>query len=126
MISAAEASSQEAARRGNSSRLWYLIARRESNRLEPLTLATRHSGEILPVFGAAGAARDFLHRGCLGGGWRVRESTPGELVSILLGCLPRVDRVALDPAAGDARPRSARKKEFVAALMGESLAVPTR
>ncbi len=126
MISAAEASSQEAARRGGSSRLWYLIARRESNRQEPLTLAARHSGEILPVFGAAGAVRDFLHRGCLGGGWRVRESTAGELVSLLSGCLPRVDRVALDPAAGDAQPCSASKKEFVAALVGNPLVIPAR
>jgi hypothetical protein len=126
MISVAEASPQEAVHRGGSSRLWHLIARRKSNRLEPLTLVARPSGEILPVFGGAGAARDFLRRGGLGGGWRVRESAAGELVSLLLGCLPRVDRVALDPAAGDAQPRSADKKEFVAALMGEPLAIPTR
>src|SRR3712207_6704219 len=104
----------------------YTTLFRSSNRLEPSTLAARPSEEILPVFGVAGAARDFLRRGGLGGGWRVRKSTAGELVSLLLGCLPRVDRVALDPAAGDAQPRSADKKKFVAALMSEPLAITAR
>ena len=44
--------------------------------------------------------------------------------------LPRVDRIVLDPvfgvSTGDAEPRSASKQEFVAALMGERLAAPTR
>ena len=79
----------------------------------------------MPVFGTAGAARGFLRRAGPGG-WRVRESTAGELVSLLSGCLPRVDRVALDPAAGDAQPCSASKKEFVAALVGNPLAIPAR
>lgn len=126
MISVAQASPQGAVHRGGSSRLWYLIARRKSNRLEPLTLAARPSVEILPVFGTAGAAQDFLRRVGQGGGWRVRESTAGELASLLSGCLPLVDRVALDPAAGDAQPCSASKKEFVAALVGNPLVIPAR
>jgi hypothetical protein len=110
--------------------LRYLIARREGNRLEVLTLAAQAYGETLPVFTGAGAARDFLRCGGVGGDWRVRESTAGELVSLLVGHLPRVDRIVLDPvfgvSAGDAEPRSASKKEFVAALMGERPAAPAR
>ncbi len=124
MVSATGISPRGAGGHEGPSRLRYLIARREGNRLEVLTLDTRPSRETLPVFTGAGAARSFLRYA--GGDWRVRESTAGELVSLLSSCLPRVDRVALDPAAGDAQPCSASKKEFVAALMGEPLAIPTR
>ena len=58
----------------------------------------------------------------------MRESTAGELVSILVGYLPHVDRVVLDPvfgvSAGDAEPQSPSKKEFVSVLLGEPLAAP--
>ena len=60
MVSAAEISPREAGRREGPSRLWYLIARREGNRLEVLTLAAQPRGETLPVFASAGTARDFL------------------------------------------------------------------
>jgi hypothetical protein len=112
------------------SRSWYLIARREGNRLEVLTLAGQPHRDILPVFATAGAAWDFLRRGGAGGDWRVRESTAGELVSILVGHLPHVDRIILDPvfgvSAGDAEPQSSSKKEFVSALLGEPLGAPAR
>ena len=130
VVSAAEISPREAGRREGPSRLWYLIARREGNRLEVLTLAAQPRRETLPVFASAGAARDFLRCGGAGGDWRVRESTTGELISLLMGHLPHVDRIVLDPvfgtSTGGAEPRSASKQEFVAALMGERLAAPTR
>jgi hypothetical protein len=98
--------------------------------LEVLTLAGQPRSDILPLFITAGSARDFLRRGGVGGDWRVRESTAGELVSILVGHLPHVDRVVLDPvfgvSAGDAEPQSASKKELVSALLGEPLAAPAR
>ena len=110
------------------SRLRYLIARREGTRLEVLTLSARPRGETLPVFTGAGAARDFVRNA--GGDWRVRESTAGELVSLLVGFLPRVDRIALDPVfgvfAGDAEPLSTPKEEFVAVLMDERFAAFAR
>jgi hypothetical protein len=110
--------------------LRYLIARREGNRLEVLTLATRPRREILPVFDTAEAARAFLCSGGVGGDWWARESTAGELVSLLVGHLPRVDRIVLDPvfgvSDGEAEPRSMSKQEFVAALMAEPLAAPVR
>jgi hypothetical protein len=104
--------------------LRYLIARHQNNRLELLTLATPSDKVALPVFGTEGAARDFLLGGGFGGGWRVRESTPGELVSLLLGHPAVEDCVALDPRPGittldDAELRG--KKSFVEVLMGEPL-----
>jgi hypothetical protein len=130
MVSAAEASPRGAGHREGPSRSWYLIARREGNRLEVLTLAGQPHRDILPVFATAGAAWDFLRRGGVGGDWRVRESTAGELVSILVGHLPHVDRIILNPvfgvSAGDAEPQSSSKKEFVSALLGEPLGAPAR
>lgn len=116
MISAPEA---EAAHHERPLR--YLIARHEHNRLELLTLATSSDKEALPVFGTERAARDFLLNGGFGGGWRVRESTTGELVSLLLGRPAVVDCVALDPRPGITTPDDAElqgKKGFVDVLMG--------
>ncbi len=103
----------------------YLIARHEHNRLELLTLTAPPHGETLPVFNTERAARDFLLGGGFGGSWRVRESTTGELVSLLLGHPAGVDSVALDPRPGHAIPgaaelRSTSKKEFINVLMDES------
>ena len=128
MVSATGISPRGAGGHEGPSRLRYLIARREGNRLEVLTLATRPSRETLPVFTGAGAARSFLRYA--GGDWRVRESTAGELVSLLVGHLPRVDRIVLDPvfgvSDGGTEPRSATKEEFVASLMDERLAAAAR
>jgi hypothetical protein len=128
MLNATETSLLEAGHREGPSRSWYLIARREGNRLEVLTLAGQPRRDILPLFTTAGSARGFLRRGSVGGDWRARESTAGELVSILVGHLPHVDRVVLDPvfgvSAGDAEPQSPSKKEFVSVLLGEPLAAP--
>ena len=89
----------------------YLIARREGNRLEVLTLAARPRRDPLPVFTGASAARDFLRY--VGEDWQVR-STTGELVSLLMGCLPHVDRIVLDPVfgvvGGATEPRSTTKR----------------
>jgi hypothetical protein len=130
VLSATEASPLGAGHREGPSRSWYLIARREGNRLEVLTLAGQPRRDILPLFTTAGSAWDFLRRGSVGGDWRARESTAGELVSILVGHLPHVDRVVLDPvfgvSAGDAEPQGTSKKEFVSALLGEPLAAPAR
>ena len=108
--------------------LRYLIARHENNRLELLTLAATSRGEALPVFGTERAASDFLRSGGFGGGWWVRESTAGELVSLLLGHLADVESVALDPHPGppEAGLPGTSKKEFIDALMGEPFAFHLR
>jgi hypothetical protein len=107
--------------------LRYLIARHENNRLEVLTLATSSHKVALPVFGTERAARDFLLGGGFSGGWRVRESTTGELVSLLLGRPAVVDSVALDPRPGITTPDDAElrgKKGFIEVLMGKPFEAP--
>jgi hypothetical protein len=107
--------------------LRYLIARLENNRLRVLTLA---AGETLPVFGTRRAAHDFLRDGGFGGGWQVRESTAGELISLLMGHLADVEIIALDPrsdlALSGASPKGTSKRDFITALMGGPLSTSAR
>lgn len=101
----------------------YLIASQKDDRLTLLTLADTPRGSALPVFDTRLAAREYLRRGGLVG-WRVRESTVGELVSILLGPLAGVERVLVSPSPDpDVLDDGVGKKEFVAALLGEPLLV---
>jgi hypothetical protein len=60
------------------------------------------SGEqALPVFSGEGEAEMFVWlEGAFEDGWRVRETSAGELVSILYGPCAGVGRVALDPSPG--------------------------
>ena len=128
MINVAETSPQEAGHREGPSRSWYLIARREGNRLEVLTLAGQPRREIPPLFTTAGrpgtSSSRRCRRGLVGEGVYRRRAglDPGG------GYLPHVDRVVLDPVfgvvAGDAEPQSPSKKEFVSVLLGEPLAAP--
>jgi hypothetical protein len=57
--------------------------------------------ETLPVFSVEDEARMFFELGT-SGGWRVRETAAGELISILFGPCAGVRRVALDPLPGPA------------------------
>jgi len=57
----------------------------------------RGAQQALPVFGHEEEAEMFLCLGDAEDGWRVRESTAGELVSLLYGPCTHVERVALDP-----------------------------
>lgn len=52
---------------------------------------------MLPVFSHEEEAEMFRSLGGAGGGWRIRESTVGELFSVLYGPCARVGPVALDP-----------------------------
>ena len=108
--------------------LRYLIARLENNRLMVLTLA---AGQTLPVFGTRRAAHDFLLRHCgFGGGWQVRESTAGELISLLMGHLADVESIAFDPrsdlAVSGASPKSTSKRDYITALMGGRFSTSAR
>jgi hypothetical protein len=76
----------------------WMIARHDANgRLQPLCVRAGTS-RVLPVFSFEEEAEMFL---LLGGydssGWRARESSAGELVSVLCGPLADVEGVALDP-----------------------------
>ena len=77
---------------------WWLLAKYEHSRAEVLTADS--SGErIMPVFSGEGEAEMFLWLGSApGSGWHVRETSAGELASLLSGPYAGVRRVALDPS----------------------------
>jgi hypothetical protein len=78
---------------------WWLIAKTEYGRVEFLTMAhDEDGGETLPVFGYEEEAEMFLHLGGYGDdGWRARESSTGEFVSVLYGPCSGTESVVLDP-----------------------------
>jgi hypothetical protein len=78
-----------------SSRYW-LIAKNEKLRNEVLTI-DRDGKETLPVFSFREEAEMFLWLDGLEGGWRVKESRAGEIVSVLMGPHASAGHVALDP-----------------------------
>jgi hypothetical protein len=77
---------------------WCLIAKNENHQVEFLTTARNEDGgEILPVFSYEEEAEMFLHLGEYGDSWSARESSTGEIVSVLYGPCSGVENVALDP-----------------------------
>jgi hypothetical protein len=88
---------QQAPQRCLSSTFW-LVVMHEERQMEVLMVAC--SGEqALPVFSGDGEAEMFVWlKGAFEDGWRVRETSAGELVSILYGPCAGVGRVALDPS----------------------------
>jgi hypothetical protein len=79
----------------------YVIARRLGSGLELLRIRSSSEEEIfLPVFSSREAAKGFLAFNRPSLEWYVRESSPGELVSMLLGPYRRTERVSPDPLPG--------------------------
>ena len=81
-------------------RRFWLIANVEAGQLSVLTTGLATGERALPVFSFGDEARMFLDLGASRGSWRVRETTAGELVSVLLGPCAGVGRVLLDPMPG--------------------------
>ena len=80
---------------------WWLLAKDGISRAEVLTVNS--DGErTLPAFSGEGEAEMFLWFGGAfkHGGWHVRETSAGELVSLLSGPYAGVRSVALDPSPG--------------------------
>lgn len=75
--------------------LW-IIARQDNGQMQVLTL--RHKNrETLPIFSFEDEAEMFLQLETPETCWRARETTPGEIVSLLYGPCASVKSVALDP-----------------------------
>lgn len=79
--------------------LHYAIAPREDNDPKLFRVRLASSEEALPVFTSKRSALEFVDSNDLG--WRVREYSPGELVSTLLGPCTEVKWVLLDPLPED-------------------------
>jgi hypothetical protein len=89
------------------------------------------SERVLPVFSFQEECESFLHSEALAADWWPRQTTAGELVSLLSGLSARVDKVALDPLPGLGEREivelvSTRRRYFVRHLMGEVAAHSAR
>ena len=106
--------------------LWILTSY-QHNQIEPLTIDPHRDGGFLPVFSfeeEADAFLELLGEEEKGRGWRSRETTAGELISVLLALCAQVKRVALDPlplsCGGAVLPFiSVKRNHFVQDLMEE-------
>lgn len=96
--------------------MYWLIVERESFRMSAYTVS---EGGALPVFSHEKGAASFLLARGLRDGWRVRETSVGELISLLLGPFARVSGITLDPA-NEAGPMTLERKAFVDFLMQDS------
>jgi hypothetical protein len=104
---------------------WWLIAKTENGRVEFLTTCRdEDGGETLPVFGHEEEAEMFVYLGGYGDdGWRARESSSGEIVSVLYGPCSGAEGVALDPLAGMVADGTLglvrlRREHFLGGLLG--------
>lgn len=81
---------------------WWLIAKNGTSRVEFLTMDRGgDGGETLAIFGHEEEAAMFLHLSGYGDdGWRVRESSAGEIVSVLYGPCSGMESISLDPLPG--------------------------
>jgi hypothetical protein len=78
----------------------WIITCYRNNRMEVLTIDPDGGGGSLPVFSFEEEAQAFLNlseNDREGRSWRPRETTTGELVSVLLAPCAHVRQVALDP-----------------------------
>lgn len=112
------------ARSGAAGRPLWLIAKHENDRTEVLTTHPGSDRETLPIFSYEEEAEMFLWFGAPGASWRTRETTAGELVSLLRGPCADVGKVALDPLPlfGDAAMAglvSLLREDIVRSLVGE-------
>jgi hypothetical protein len=79
---------------------WWLLAK-DGNIGAGVLVADCGCEQALPTFSGEGEAEMFVWlAGAFEDGWRVRETSAGELVSILYGPCAGVGRVALDPSPG--------------------------
>ena len=75
---------------------FWLIVRHDVGSLEPLATEFTDGRRALNIFSFEEEARLFLRLLGTHGGWRVRATGIGELVSVLYGPCREVDLVALD------------------------------
>ncbi len=101
---------------------YWLIAKNENARIEVFTALLAGGGEALPIFSYEQEAELFLGFQAAGSGWRIRESTAGELISLLCGPCASATEVSLDPlpemfAEGTLRLVNLSRKRFVSLVL---------
>ena len=79
---------------------WYwLITKHAASKIDVLTVRVDSSGEALAIFSFEEEAKMFLDLRLAASeeGWRVRQTSVGEVVSVLYGPCSDTKKVALDP-----------------------------
>ena len=104
-------------------RSFWLITAQTHGTIEVLTLDACDE-MVLPIFSFQEECELFFRLEATGADWWPRETTTGELVSLLLGLFARVDKVALDPLPGLWEREilglvSTSRRYFVRHLLGE-------
>ncbi len=104
----------------------WLITKYDHGKMNVLTLRLGGDGEALAIFGFEEEAEMFLHfRGAeLEDGWRVRQTSVGELVSVLYGPCAGAKVVVMDPVPEVAKKElvgipSMHRNDFLRDLLGE-------
>jgi hypothetical protein len=126
----AEVRKTEVRKSERARRSFWLIAARARGGMEVLTLDA--GGEVvLPIFSFQEESEHFLHPEAKVAGWSPRETTTGELASLLLGLCARVNKVALDPLPGLGEREilglvSTGRRHFLHYLLGDVSAHPER
>jgi hypothetical protein len=112
--------------RGLTRRPLWIIQRYQDNRMDVLTIDLDGDGGFLAVFSFKEEAETFLHlwEDDERRDWRSRETTAGELTSVLLGPCTGVRWVALDPLPVSCSRAllplvSVSRERFIQDLMGE-------
>jgi hypothetical protein len=104
----------------------WLITKYDHSKMSALTISLGANGEALAVFSFEEEAEMFLHlRGvALEDGWSVRQTSVGELVSVLYGPCANARKVVLDPAPAVGKRAlvvipSMHRNPFLQGLLGE-------
>lgn len=101
--------------------LYWLLVRDGHNGIEVLTTGLPDGRQALPVFSFEEEAEMFLYLRGLRDGWRIRETSPGELLLMFHTLLTGVECVMLDPLPESTRLDtlgllSTTRKEFMGRL----------
>ncbi len=102
----------------------WLIVKYERSQITILTTNFIGGEDALPLFRFEEEARMFLEHRASGSHWRIRETSAGELISLLCGPCAFVEQVALDPLLQLdievlAHLVSMRREDFVEFLMSK-------
>lgn len=76
-------------------RPYWLITKYENNRMEVFTIQS-DAGKVLAIFSFEEEAEMYLCLGSCGLDWKARQTSVGELISVLYGPCSGISKVALD------------------------------
>ena len=106
----------------------WLITKYDHSKMNALTIRLSGDREALAIFGFEEEAEMFLHfRGAaLEDGWSVRQTSVGELVSVLYGPCANAKKVVMDPAPEVGKKElvgtpSMHRNDFLRFLLGEEV-----